>query len=322
MSSGALETYPRLVGDIGGTNARFALIHAPGRDLEGTESLPCAEFPDIAAAIDHYLKKHDAGSPRWSAIGIANPITGDWVQMTNHHWSFSIEKVKSSLGFERFVVLNDFTALALSLLSLRDDELTQVGGKTIVEGMPKALLGAGTGLGVSGLIPHGDVYTPISGEGGHCTLPGRDAEENAVIAHLCKRFDHVSAERVLSGPGLQLLHQALAAVRGVNVKPLSAQQITAGALDGSDDIATAAVNMFCAFLGTVAGNLTLTLGARGGTYIGGGIVPKLGSLFTQSRFRERFDAKGRFKEYLAAIPVYVIQAHYPGLTGAAVALDR
>jgi glucokinase len=321
MYSGTHNSYPRLVGDVGGTNARFATIPAPGQEPQASATLRCADYPDIALAIEHYLAQHAPARPRWAAIGIANPVMGDRVQMTNHNWSFSIDAVKQTLRFERLLVLNDFTALALALPSLKPEELHQVGGGTAQPHQPKALLGAGTGLGVSGLIPHGEHYIPISGEGGHVTLPGQDAEEIAVIAQLGKKFAHVSAERVLSGPGLEHLYQALSAVRGASAHKLAAEQITARALDGSDEICVAAANMFCALLGTVSGNLALTLGAHGGVYIGGGIVPKLGSLFIKSSFRQRFESKGRFTEYLARIPVFVIHARYPALTGAAAALE-
>ena len=322
MLSAHPDSYPRLVGDIGGTNARFALIRAPGRDMEAMRTLPCADFPGPAEAIEHYLATAGLPRPRWCAFGIANPIDGDFVKMTNHHWAFSIRDLQARLDLAHLEVINDFTALALALPALRDSELEQVGGSAPLAGQAIGLLGAGTGLGVSGLVPCGRDYVPLEGEGGHVTLAASDAREAAIIAWLAQRHPHVSAERVLSGPGLVTLYEAEASVTGQTVPALSAAEISQRALDGSSALCASTVDTFCALLGTVAADLALTLGARGGIYIGGGIVPKLGAYFARSPFRQRFERKGRFSDYLAQIPTWVIHAPYPGLTGAARALER
>lgn len=322
MHSAFPETYPRLVGDIGGTNARFALISAPGGDLQAIRTLPCADFPGPAEAIEHYLAASGLPRPRNCAFGIANPVDGDFVRMTNHDWAFSIEELRTTLRLDHLDVLNDFTALAMALPALHGADLLPVGGGEAVAGRAIGLLGAGTGLGISGLVPCGDDYVPLEGEGGHVTLAASDAHEAALLAWLAKHHAHVSAERVLSGPGLVTLYEAHAAVRGEPAEALTPAQISERALSGSSPLCVATLDSFCAFLGTVASDLALTLGARGGIYIGGGIVPRLGEFFIRSRFRERFEAKGRFSAYLAAIPAFVIRAPYPGLTGAARALDR
>jgi glucokinase len=314
-----MNSYPRLLGDIGGTNARFALLPAPGEAFTAPLRLSTDDYPGPHEAIEHYLGLAGGARPRMAAIGIANPVTGDAVRMTNHHWAFSIEALRRSLGLERLWLLNDFTALALALPALQPHELVQVGGGAPESGAARALIGPGTGLGISGLFADDTV---ISGEGGHATLAALDEAEAAIIAALRRRHGHVSAERVLSGPGLESLYQAMAEIDGVTVDARSAAQITAGALQENDARCAAAVDRFCAFLGSVAGNLALTLGAFGGVYIGGGIVPRLGEHFVQSPFRTRFEAKGRFAEYLARIPAYVIHASYPALTGAARAIDR
>ena len=322
MLSGPSDTYPRLVGDIGGTNARFALLTAPGRAFEAVQTLPCADFPGPAEAIEHYLAINRLPRPRWCAFGIANPVEGDAVRMTNHHWAFSIRALQAGLGLDRLLVLNDFTALALALPALAPADIVQVGGGNPAPRAAIGLLGAGTGLGISGLVPCGDDYAPIEGEGGHVTLPACNAHEAALVAWLATRFPHVSAERVLSGPGLVALYEAHAAVAGEPADALTAAEVSARGLAGDCPLCVATLETFCAMLGTVAADLALILGARGGVYIGGGIVPRLGDFFARSPFRARFEQKGRFSDYLARIPTYVIHAPYPALLGAARALER
>jgi glucokinase len=248
--------------------------------------------------------------------------------MTNHHWSFSIEAMRISLNLSRFLVLNDFTALALSLPLLAPAELRQVGGGQAVAGAPIGLIGPGTGLGVSGLWAglaaggRGSAL-PINGEGGHVTLAAADVSEEAVVALLRERFGHCSAERAVSGPGLVNLYQALCRLDAAAPEALGAAAISERAQAGSDARCVRAVALFFSFLGNVAGNLALTLGARGGIYIGGGIVPRLGGLIDHSLFRQRFEQKGRFGDYLAAVPTYVLHTSLsPALTGAARALDE
>ncbi|MFT3665667.1 glucokinase [Piscinibacter sp.] len=315
--------YPRLLGDVGGTNARFAWLAAPGAALAGFDSLRCAEHASLADAMRRYLDTQCLPAPRRCAIGIANPVAGDRVRMTNHHWQFSIEALRAQFGLERLLVINDFTALALALPALRPADLRQVGPGTAAEHAPLALLGPGTGLGVSGLLPApGGGVVAIEGEGGHVTLAGATALEDAVIARLRERFGHASAERALSGPGLVNLHAALCELDGAAVETLDAAAISARAQAG-EARAGRALDLFFALLGTVAGNLALSLGARGGVYIGGGIVPRLGGRIEQSAFRERFEAKGRFAAYLRNIPTFVVQASgSPALLGAARALDE
>ena len=314
---------PRILGDVGGTNARFAWQDTDGAPLRDVVTLATVDYPTLAAALRVYLSGTGRGAPPWCAIGIANPITGDEVRMTNSHWSFSIDAVRRDLGFERLVVVNDFTALALALPDLPGDELRQVGGGSAEPAMPKALIGPGTGLGVSGLVPgaRDGEWRALQGEGGHVTLAAGTAREAAVLQHLRERFGHASAERAISGQGLEALFEAICALDGATSGPLPAAAITQRALAASDARCVEVVDLFCGFLGSVAGNLTLTLGARGGLYIGGGIVPRLGAAFDRSRFRACFEAKGRFSSYLAPIPAFVICSEVsPALLGAARAL--
>jgi glucokinase len=314
----------RLLADVGGTNARFAWQAGEGAPVGEVHTLPCDDHASLAAAIEHYLARVGRTAPAECAIAIANPVTGDEVAMTNHHWAFSISALRARFGFEQLRVLNDFTALALALPSLPADELRPVGGGASVAGTALALIGPGTGLGVSGLLPAGTGWVPLQGEGGHVTLAGCTAREQRVLAHLGEQYGHVSAERAVCGQGLADIHRILHAIDHPwqPQRPLGAPEVTRGALRDGDARCTEALGLFCAFLGTAAGNLALTLGAQGGVFIGGGIVPRLGTWFDASPFRERFEAKGRFRPYLAPIPVYVIESQRsPALLGAARALD-
>ncbi|MBN8776201.1 glucokinase [Thiomonas arsenitoxydans] len=311
----------RLVGDIGGTNARFALQTAQG--LSDIRVLPTADYARFADALLAYLAATGATAVRHVAIGIANPVYGDQIRMTNHHWAFSIAQTRAELGLETFLVLNDFAVLARALPELPAAELVQVGGGSAVPGAPLALLGAGTGLGVSGLIPDGQGgWTPLAGEGGHVSFAPFDEREVAIWRLAHARFGHVSAERLLSGAGMAFLHQALGQIAGQTPPERSAAEITRLALGGSDALCHDTVTLFCTLLGTVAADLAITLGARGGVYIGGGIVPRLGDFFRHCPFRQRFEDKGRTSPYLRDIPVWVIHSPWPALLGAAAALDQ
>jgi glucokinase len=325
MSRAAGDPHARLLADVGGTNVRFGWQGRRGAAIDDIAVLPCADYASLSDAIGAYLQRLDRAAPAHCAIAIANPIVGDTVRMTNRSWTFSIAALKAHHGFERLLLLNDFSALALALPSLRADELRQVGGAAPLPDAARALIGPGTGLGVSGLLPDGaGGWVALEGEGGHGTMAARTPREQSVLQWLDRRYGHASAERAVCGQGLVDLHHALTELDhgGSAATPLrDAADVTAGAEQG-DPVCREAVALFCAFLGTAAGNLALTLGSRGGVYIGGGIVPRLGPLFDASPFRERFEAKGRFRGYLSTMPVFVIQAtRSPALLGAANALD-
>jgi glucokinase len=310
-----------LIGDIGATNARFALVER-GKRISAPRVLPTDEYAGIGEAIAAFLAdERPASPPARAVLAVASPATGDQVTFTNNPWSFSRADLQHRLGLERLVIVNDFVACALAIPRLAEHDRRQVGGGTRVAGAPIGVLGPGTGLGVSALIPLAGTYVPVESEGGHVTLAGENAREDAVLAVLRRRFDHVSAERILSGPGLVNLYNALCELSGTRAAALSAAQITDPRIAEEDANAREAKATFCAMLGGVAGNLALTLGARGGVYIAGGIVPKLGGYLAQSAFRARFQAKGRLGAYLAAIPTYIVVHPWPALIGASHLLE-
>ena len=308
---------PRLLADIGGTFARFALETSPGHQVHGT-SLRCADHADFHAAVSSYLQGLPVGlasQVEHAAIAIANPVEGDEVRMTNYHWRFSSELMRQRLGLQTLVVVNDFTALAMALPRLRPAQRRQVGGGTAREHSVVGVLGAGSGLGVSGLIPVADGYVALGTEGGHASFAPRDEREIIILRHGLTRFSHVSFERLLSGPGLELIQAALREHAGQPAQTLSAADITHRALHAIDPVCEEALQAFCAVLGTAAANLAVTLGAFGGIYIGGGIVPRLGAFFDGSPFRARFEDKGRFSDYVSTIPTYVVTAEQATLDG-------
>lgn len=335
-----------LVGDIGGTSARFALVET-GSKIGGSDSstrsssstgdslepqhiaqLECARFESIIPALQHYLSTQSVDSITAAVIAVATPITGDELRMTNNHWAFSQSAVKEQFGLEHIEFINDFKALALSVPYLKPAELSVVGTATapsrlIENPQVVGVIGPGTGLGVSGLIPDGQGgWIALQGEGGHVTLAPRSDRERDVKRWMAGQFGHVSAERYLSGPGLTWIHSALCAVDGICEVPLEPAQITAAALDGSDSRCIETLDIFCSQLGSCAANLALTIGAEGGVYIGGGIVPRLGSFFNASGFRAAFEDKGRMSAYLSPLPTQVITAKYPALTGSATRLAK
>jgi len=311
--------HPRLIADIGGTFARFALEVAPHL-FEQSASLRCEDFPDFHAAVTAYLsglKNVAPGDIKHAAVAIANPVSGDEVRMTNYHWQFSIEQMRQRLHFDNLVVVNDFTALAMSVPSLTVQQRRQFGGGAAVPRSVVGLIGAGTGLGVSGLIPADDGWIALGTEGGHTSFSPHDAREIAILQYAWRQYPHVSFERLLSGAGIELMFRALTERAGLPERNLDAPEITRLALDGSDALCKETIDVFCAILGTAAANLAVSQGAFGGIYIGGGIVPRLGLYFDQSPFRQRFEDKGRFTDYMKGIPTFVITATDATLMGAA-----
>jgi glucokinase len=318
-----LALRPSLIADVGATNARFAVVSTE-KGFQNARVLACEDYPSIDAAIaaylDNELPQTDAQRLEAAALAVAGPVTGDRVALTNHPWSFSIDELRARLALDQLHVINDFAAVALAMPYLDADERLQVGGGEPLAGAPIGILGPGSGLGVSGLVLTPTGWLPLPGEGGHATMAPANSRESAVLDRMRARFEHVSAERVLSGPGLVDLYKSLTEIDGTPAVPFTAAQISDPGICEGDARCREAVDIFCAMLGTVAGNLALTLGARGGVYIAGGIVPKLGGTFAASAFRERFEAKGRLRPYVARIPTYVVTHPFPAFLGLAALL--
>ncbi len=321
--------YPRLVADIGGTNARFGWVAAPGAPVTQVRKLAVPDYAGPAEAARAYLDElaqladSDGRAPCHAAFAVATAVAGDHIAFTNSHWAFSRQAVQAALGLDSLLMLNDFESLALSLprlgatqLRAHADVLPQAAGML-------AVVGPGTGLGVGAVVqgPQG-LWVALPGEGGHATLAAGDDLESALLSCVRRQFSHVSAERLLSGIGLPVLHQALSQVNGTPVAECTAADIVARGVAGQDALCSQTLDVFCALLGGFAGNVALTLGARGGLYIGGGIVPRFVDRFFASAFRQRFEAKGRFQPYLAAIPTALITDTLAALSGAALAIEQ
>ena len=323
--------HPWLLADIGGTNARFGWVAEAGQPVAHIATLPCAAHAGPAAAARAYLAQlaDTLGAayrpPVAGAFAVATAVGGERIAFTNSGWNFSPTGTQAELGLHTLLWLNDFEALALSLPGLGPQQVQAVGPLAATAGGlggALAVIGPGTGLGVAGLLPTPHGWVAVPGEGGHASLSAADDFESAVLAAVRREFAHVSAERLLSGIGLPVLHRGVAAVLGTAAEVLPPEAIVERGLAGQDAACSRALDSFCALLGSFAGNVALVLGARGGVYIGGGIVPRLGERFFASRFRERFEAKGRLAPYLQAIPTALITDTLAALGGAARALEQ
>ncbi len=299
-----------LLGDIGATNARFALLS--NGNLNAISNFEVAKFGQFTDVLAIFIKEHCRRTQIHRALlAIAGPVKGERVLLTNSSWVIDARELQTGFGL-RVRIVNDFEAVALSLPSLKSTDLAGIGGGRPEAGAPMAVLGPGSGLGVACLV---DRSVVIASEGGHATLAPTCEQENRIVAHLRKRFGHVSAERAISGSGLENIYQAIAALEGLKIPPRNAAEITKNALSGECQLARRSLYAFCAFLGSFAGNVALTFGARGGLYIAGGISPRILDFLIRSEFRKRFEAKGRFRNYLEAIPSYVITHPAAALIG-------
>lgn len=307
-----------LIADIGGTNVRFALVQQDGA-LSDEKVMKCGDFPGLADAAHSYLSSvENHAPPRKAAFAIAGPVEGDLFHMTNHIWSFSVQDVRDALGLTDLKLFNDFHAIAMAIPHLDDAHCMQIGTQSHVHSeKPKVIIGPGTGLGVASLVWNGTHYIPVSGEGGHITMPAKTDREFDIFAWLIKeKYNHVSAERVCSGKGLVNLYDAIRALDGMTHLPdLTPEEISKAARDNNNQAAREAWDLMLGFLGTVAGNLALTLGAHGGVYIAGGILPQTADMLCHTRFRDQFEAKGRFQEYMAAIPTFLVNHPFPAFLG-------
>ena len=307
----------RLVGDVGGTNVRFALVE-PGAAVALTDpqSFVCADFPTLEAAIRHYLDKRGGGDrPDTAVIAVAGPVIDGKAQLTNGRWRMS-EAALLGEGFTAARLINDYTALALSVSLLAGDDLGPIGEARPDPHGSVAIIGPGTGLGVGGMIRDGVGQAVAVTEGGHIAFAPADEVEIEILRHLTATFGRVSLERILSGPGLVNLHGALARIRSVSAPELEPEQIVERATAGTDALCVETLDRFCAIYGSAAGDLALVMGATGGVYLGGGIPPRILDYLRSSAFRARFEDKGRFRAYTAPIATQVILHPYAALLGA------
>lgn len=304
-----------LVGDVGGTNARMALCRLDNGEIEQIITYSGLDFQSLEAVVAHYLSSLDV-VVKDASIAIACPITGDWVAMTNHSWAFSIAEMKSNLGLDHLEIINDFTAVSMAIPMIKPEHLIQFGGDKPVADKPIAVYGAGTGLGVSHLVHVDKRWVSLPGEGGHVDFAPNSEEEGIILDVLRAEIGHVSAERVLSGPGLVNLYRAIVKADNRVPENYKPSDVTERALDDSCTDCRRALSLFCVIMGRFGGNLALNLGTFGGVFIAGGIVPRFMEFFKASGFRAAFEDKGRFKEYVKDIPVYLIVHDQPGLLGA------
>jgi len=303
-----------LVGDVGGTNCRLALCELENGEISQAQTFSGLDYDSLEAAIRYYLDQQHQQVDA-ACIAIACPITDDWVAMTNHTWAFSIEEMRKSLGLSNLEVINDFTAVSMAIPMLEESDLLQFGGKKPQDGKPAVIYGAGTGLGVAHLIHVDKRWLSLPGEGGHVDFAPNSEEEDIILEQLRIEMGHVSAERILSGPGLVNLYRAIVKSDHREPEKLEPKDVTRLALEDNLDCRRA-LSLFCVIMGRFGGNLALTMGTFGGVYIAGGIVPRFLEFFKASGFRAAFEDKGRFKDYLMDIPVYMITHDRAGLLGA------
>lgn len=320
-----------LVADVGGTNVRFALVDLDrprGVSLVAPQELVAKAHAGIAEAARSYLAGRKLAAPPAAAVlAVAGPVRDDAISLTNLNWSFSADGLRGALHIDRVHLINDFEAVAYCVPHLEASDLVAIGPVLPAPDPAKeretvAIVGPGTGLGVGGYVRSHDAMFALVTEGGHVAFAPTDDLEIEVLKFLRKRHRHVSAERILSGPGLANLHEAMAEIEGVGGDRLEAHQITARARMDADSFCAKVFARFCAILGSVCGDVALVMGAREGMLIAGGILPAMADIFAASAFRERFEAKGRFREYLREIPTRLIVQDYAGLMGAAAYLRR
>jgi glucokinase len=305
-----------LLADIGATNARFALLTGDIIGASATYEVADHASPIEAARI--FLAGPASGhSPRQALIAAAGPVANNRVVMTNAGWTVDSERIRRGLDLSAVHVLNDFEALGWSLPALRPDDIATVGKTAPGAKGTMAVMGPGSGFGLAALAPCATGETVLVTEGGHATLSSENRREEAIIRAIREQVHHVSVERVLSGPGLVQLYHAIAKVDGTSVPERSSSEIVAHALEGDCKVSLETLELFCAFLGSVAGNIALTLGAQGGVFIGGGITKRFTDFLRRSSFRERFEAKGRMSSYLERIATAVIIHDYPAFLGLA-----
>lgn len=318
MLRNSSTSFPLLALDIGGTHVRFGCMLSVEEGLRDIRAYRCAYFTSPVDAASHYLAEVGLSSVARVTVAIAGVVSSGPIKLTNSNWVFESGCFAASVGATSIEMFNDFEAIALVLPYLVPEELNIVGSATINQTWPMAVIGPGTGLGVAGIIPirsQPGNWQTMCGEGGHTTIPAATRHQHEVIVAARQEIEHLDAEQLVSGIGLPTLYRAVARVDGLIADDIDAAEIGARGSSGSDMLAARTLDTFCGFLGSIAGNLALTMGAKGGVFIAGGIVPQWGSYFTRSSFRAHFENNKRYRDYLAPIATAVITAPYPGLMG-------
>ena len=310
-----------LIGDIGGTNARFALADPDRPAFMDVHTLKCDDYESADAAIEHYLETVKAGKPDAICLAAAGPIIDKRVRFTNNHWEIAADELAAEFSVDAVRLLNDFEAIAYSVPHLTEDECMPIG---LPEPRPLdadnymvGIIGPGTGLGAVGLRRHGDLYLPIAGEASHGGFAPETQVQIDILRTLRERFDRVSSERLVSGPGLQNIYWALMRIHGEKRGHLAPAEIFKAAIDNTDPLASEAVQMFFEVFGQVAGDFALALGAQDGIFIAGGIAKRYPDLLKNSGFRSGFENKGRYRSLMERVPTQLILHDQPGLLGAA-----
>lgn len=311
-----------IIGDIGGTNARFALAAEPVPGFSKELELRCADFASAQDAINHYLSESGAEKPAIVCLAAAGPVVDQRVRFTNNHWSLAADELATEFSGSQVRLVNDFEAIAHAVPVLQERDCLRIGSP---ESQPLpardytvAIVGPGTGLGAVGLKKTGGMLVPIPGEAGHIGFAPLTRVQLEVLAVLREQFDRVSTERLVCGPGLENVYWALGRVHGKESPKRSAREIFALASDNSDSAAAEAVELFLEVLGQFAGDFALAIGASDGVYIGGGILPRYPELLAGSGFRSGFENKGRYRSLMDRIATQLIVHKQPGLLGAAV----
>lgn len=314
--------YPYIVADIGGTNARFGLVTGVNPDsgefiIENQQTFLCEYFGGVEEAVETYQQTINGDKVHDACLAMAGPVAGDRIKLTNLKWDFSVVEVKSNLGLNNLQIINDFSAYALSIQYLDKNQLRTINQGEGIDNSPVMVVGPGTGFGVAALLKQDGRINVLASEGGHMALAANTALQAAIKEQLSRKFSLVSIERVFSGPGLRHLYLALAAVEGTTPRKLSTAQISQCAIEGTDEMCQRTLALFCSWLGAVTGDLALALGARGGVYLGGGILPRIADFLIESDFKASFKSKDHMCHYLEDIPVQLVTNGNSALLGAA-----
>ena len=308
--------YPVLVADIGGTNARFALIQSPVSETLLCGQVPTADFDTIQTAIRFVLNKAGCATPKSAVLAVAGPVSGDSIALTNAHWVLKPHKIISDLELEQVIILNDFEAQALVLPSLKDDDLLKIGCGEILPNSSKFVLGPGTGLGAGALIHACGQWIPVAGEGGHVELGPVSDEEYHIWPHVERIGGRVGAEQIICGSGLLRLARAVLSADNQHRSYIDPADIPEAA-DNGDEVAQKVLRLFCAALGRVAGDFAVITLARGGVYLAGGIPPKISRWLQRGEFRAAFEAKAPHEDIMRSIPTFIVTHKAPALEGLA-----